>query len=216
VSPSGQEDPRAASGPESLERRERVDEPLRLVHHHPGYLRIQAGAFAQPAHDSSVVAAAQAAAKAAHGFRSWSHNPKTGSVVVEYDPGTVEADDLLDHIAKGAGLRGVENSTSSNVNRQELVTAFLDTVQGVNQIVSQLAGERADLRELVPAALAATSVVSFVLDEDRGRLPRWDSALYHSYRIFMQWHRREARVRERVARQKEERGSSGNKSADAP
>jgi hypothetical protein len=217
MSPTAQKDPRPASRPESLERRERerVDEPLRLVHHHPGYLRIQAGAFTQPADDGSVAAAAQAAAEAAPGFRSWSHNPKTGSVVVEYDPGALEADDLLKHIAKGAGLRGVENATSTKMNRQELVGAFLDTVQGVNQVVSELTGERADLRELVPAALAATSVVSFVLNESRGRLPRWDGALYHSYRIFMQWHRREARTRERAARQEEVSAGSGDKSGDA-
>jgi hypothetical protein len=134
--------------------------------------------------------------------------------VVEYDPGTLDADDLLKHIAKSAGLRGVENSTSSKMNRQELVSAFLDTVQGVNQVVSQLTGERADLRELVPVALAATSVVSFVLNKDRGRLPNWGSALYHSYRVFMQWHRREVRTRERVARQEEESGGSGNKSGN--
>jgi hypothetical protein len=98
------------------------------------------------------------------------------------------------------------------MNRQELVSAFLDTVQDVNQVVSQLTGERADLRELVPVALAAVSVLSFVLNENRGRLPQWSSALYHSYRVFMQWHRPEVRTRERIARQEEERGDSGNKS----
>jgi hypothetical protein len=81
-------------------------------------------------------------------------------------------------------------------------------VQGVNQVVGQLTGERADLRELVPLTLLALSVVSFVLDKDRGRLPDWNNTLYHSYRVFMQWHRREVRTRERTARQEEEsRGS---------
>jgi hypothetical protein len=126
----------------------------------------------------------------------------------------LEADDLLKHIAKSAGLRGVENSTSSKMNRQELVSAFLDTVQDVNRVVSELTGERADLRELVPVALAATSVVSFLLNEDRGRLPQWSSALYRSYRVFMHWHRPEVRTRERVARQKAESGGSGNKSGN--
>jgi hypothetical protein len=126
----------------------------------------------------------------------------------------LEADDLLNHIAKSAGLRGVENSTSSKMNRQELVSAFLDTVQDVNRVVSELTGERADLRELVPVALAATSVVSFLLNEDRGRLPQWSSALYRSYRVFMQWHRPEVRTRERVARQKAGSGGSGNKSGN--
>jgi len=184
------------------------------VHHHPGYLRIRAEAFVQPDDDSSIVTAAQTAAETVPGFRSWSLNPKTGSVVVEYDPGTLDADDLLKHIAKSAGFRGVEISSSRKMNRQELVGAFLDTVHDVNQVVSQLTGERADLRELVPVALAAISVVSFVLNEDRGRLPHWNSALYRGYRIFMQWHRMEVRTRERVARQEEESGGSHHKSGN--
>ena len=214
LSHSKQEVALPGASSESRERPERIDEPLRLVHHHPGYLRIRAGAFIQPEDDSPVVAAAQTAVETVPGFRSWFLNPKTGSVVVQYDPGTLDADDLLKHIAKSAGFRGVEISTSSKLNRQELVSAFLDTVQDVNQVVSQLTGDRADLRELVPVALAATSVVSFLLNEDRGRLPQWSSALYRSYRVFMQWHRPEVRTRERIARQKEESGGSGKKSGN--
>ena len=120
--------------------------------------------------------------------------------MIEYDPAMLDADDLLRHISKQAGLRGVEVVPGSTMRREEIVGAFLDSVQDVNRVVSELTGERADLRELVPVALAATSVVAFVLNEDRGRLPSWDSALYHSYRIFMQWHRPEVRTRERAAR----------------
>ena len=214
LSHSKQEVTLPGASSESREQPKRIDEPLRLVHHHPGYLRIRAGAFIQPEDDSPVVAAAQTAAETVPGFRSWSLNPKTGSVVVEYDPGTLDADDLLKHIAKSAGFRGVESSPGSKMNRRELVSAFLDTVQDVNQVVRELTGARADLRELVPVALAAVSVVSFVLNEDRGRLPQWSSALYRSYRIFMHWHRPEVRTRERAARQEEERGSSGKKSGN--
>ena len=212
MSHSEQESTLPRSG--SRERPGRIEEPLRLVHHHPGYLRIRAGAFLQPQDNDPVVTAARTAAETAPGFRSWSLNPKTGSVVIEYDPGELEADDLLKHIAKSAGLQGVEISTSRKMNREELVSTFLDSVQGVNQVASQLTGERADLRELVPAALAAVSVVSLVFNEDRGLLPFWSSALYHSYRVFMQWHRPEVRTRERAARQEEERGGSGNKSGN--
>jgi hypothetical protein len=199
---------------EKRDRHGHIDEPLRLVHHHPGYVRIRAGAFIEPKDGSPVVTAARTAAETVPGFRSWSLNPKTGSVVIQYDPGTLDADDLLKHIAKNVGFGGVEISTSTKANRQELVSGFLDSVQGVNRVVSQLTGERADLRELVPAALAAFSVVSFVYYADRGRLPEWFSTLYRSYRVFMHWHRPEVRTRERVARQEEERGGSGNKSAN--
>jgi hypothetical protein len=135
LSHSEQERTTPGSRSESLERSTRVEEPLRLVHHHPGYLRIRAGAFIQPAENDPVVTAARTAAETVPGFRSWSLNPKTGSVVIEYDPGKIEADDLLKHIAKSAGLRGVEIATSRKMNREELVSAFLDTVQGVNRVV---------------------------------------------------------------------------------
>jgi hypothetical protein len=184
-----------------------ANEPLRLVHHHAGYLRVRAAAFLQPDENSPIVTAARTAAEAVPGFRSWSLNPKTGSVVIEYEPGALEPDDLLKHIGKGAGLR-VEVATSRKMTREELVSSFLDKVQGANQTVNHLTGGRADLRELTPAALAVVSVISFIVNDERSRLPHWMSALYRGYRIFMHWHRPEVRTRERTARQEEERNAA--------
>ena len=188
----------------------RMDEPLRLVHYHPGYLRIRAKAFLWAEENDPVVTASRAAADTVLGFRSWSLNPKTGSVVIQYEPGAVEADDLLKHIAKCAGFRGVEIATRKKVNRQEVVSRFLDTMQGINRAVDQLTGGRADLRELTPAAMAALSIVSFMLNQNRGRIPEWSGLLYHSYRVFMHWHRPEVRTRERIGRQEDERAGAGD------
>ncbi|HMK86211.1 MAG TPA: hypothetical protein VK437_09670 [Steroidobacteraceae bacterium] len=201
-------------GSESQAPLERSGEPLRLVHHHPGYLRIRAEAFLEAEAGSPIVTSAQAAAKTFPGFRSWSLNPRTGSVVLQYEPGTVEPDDLLQHIAKCAGFRGVEISTRSKPNRRDLTSSFLDSVQKVNRTVGELTGERADLRELVPAALVAVSAVSFIVNDERSRLPHWFGALYRSYRIFYQWHRREIRTRERIERHAEESGGVGNQGGD--
>ena len=196
---------------ESGESRKRKDTTLRLVHFHPGYLRVQADAFIHSADDSPVLTGAKTAAEAAPGFRSWSLKPKTGSVVIEYDHGTIEADDLLKEIAKGAGLREIETAASRHkMTRQELVGGFLDGAQGVNQAVSRLTGDRADLRELVPLGLAAASVAAMILNKNRGLLPFWASSLYHSYRVFMQWHTKEVRVREKAARHEEKRGSGSD------
>jgi len=192
------------------EQPQQIDEPLLLVHHHPGYLRIRAAAFLHRVAASQTVKLARRAAEGAPGFRSWSLNPKTGSVVVQYDPATVEADDLLSHIAKRAGFTGVEITERNKRNRQELVSEFLDGVQNVNRAVGQLSSGRADLREWVPIALAAVSVVSFVVNDERGRLPHWSSALYRSYRVFMHWHRREVRGRERMGGEAEENGGESS------
>jgi len=209
---SQEEKTRTDPGSESQAYPSAADEPLRLVHHHAGYLRVRAEAFRQPNEDSPTVKAAKMAAEAVTGFRSWSLNPKTGGVVIQYDPGALEPDDLLKHIAKSAGFHGVEVATRRKMTREEVVSSFLDKVQGINQTVSQLTGGRADLRELAPVALAAVSVVSFIVNDDRGRLPHWSSALYRSYRVFMHWHRPEVRTRERAARQEEERNAADQSS----
>jgi hypothetical protein len=182
------------------------EEPLRLVHHHPGYVRAQANAFLGAEADRSTVKEARTTAEGIRGFRSWSHNPRTGSFVIEYELGRLDPDHLLGQIAKKTRLNGVVMDVDSTVHRQELLKGFLDAVQEVNGIVGRVTGEKADLRELVPLSLAAVSVVSFVLGERGGvRMPRWDSALYRGYRIFMQWHRNEVRERERVAAKLEEK-----------
>jgi len=109
----------------------------------------------------------------------------------------------MEQIAKEAGLKGVVLDIHSSSHRQELIDGLLDSIQDVNGIVYEATGKRADLRELVPSALFLSSIVSFILGEDRGRLPSWDSSLYRSYRIFMQFHRREVRKREKRKKKKE-------------
>ena len=196
-----------------LQRTQPRNEALYLVHHHPGYVRLRADAFIDVGDDDDAMSAARQAAEAVEGVLSWTHNPKTGSVVVEYDPERIEADDLLKHVATRAGFRGLEVATHTKSSRHELVNVFLDGVQDLNVIVSQMTGDRADLRELVPIALVATSVVSFIKNDDRGRLPQWSNALYHAYRVFMHWHRREVRTRERAARQRKEARSAHHESS---
>ena len=193
-------DKHAGSSTKSLKRSAPRAQPLRLMHHHPGYLRVQSDIFIGAADDSPLVTRARDAAEKVAGFLSWSFRPKTGSVVIAYKPGMLDVDEFLKHIRKGAGLRDVEDASQTKMSRAELVGSILDSVKGINQIVSQATGGRADLREVVPIALAATSVLSFVLGENRGRLPNWSSAIYHSYRIFVQWHKPEIRDREKAAR----------------
>lgn len=179
------------------------DEPLRFVHHHPGYLRVQAKILIGATEDSSALIAARNTAESTSGVLKWSHNSKTGSFVVKYRPGSLDVDTLAEQIAKNVGLRGVVMDIHSSAHRTELIHGLLDVVQDLNRLVFDMTGKRADLRELVPAALLANSFVAFALGENRGRLPSWDSSLYRSYRIFMQFHRREVRKREKLERKRE-------------
>jgi hypothetical protein len=180
--------------------------PLRLLHHHAGYLRVQANVFIGLSDKDELVVAANKSMEGVTGVRRITHHPKTGSFVIEYDAGEVDSDHLLDRISNKTGLSGVVIDIHSKAHRREFVDSFLDAVVEVNRIAGRATDGRADLRELVPAAFAAVSVITFTLGDRRGsRLPRWDSALYHGYRIFMQWHRDEVRDREKTARRYEER-----------
>lgn len=179
----------------------RSKEPLRLVHYHPGYFRAQATLFTEPVNEVSGVALARAAAETTPGFRSWSHNPKTGSIVIQYQPGTLNVDELAEKIAAAAGLNGVVMDIHNSLHRKELVNSLLDAFEDVNEIVYHATGKKADLRELIPAGLLINSVIAFVLGKNRGeRMPSWDSSLYRSYRIFMQTHKKELSKREKKRR----------------
>jgi hypothetical protein len=60
----------------------------------------------------------------------------------------------------------------------------------LNAVAFELTGWRADLRSLVPAALAGAAAYSFVYGKGP-RLPRWDNLLYWSYSIFSALHSKE-------------------------
>jgi hypothetical protein len=64
--------------------------------------------------------------------------------------------------------------------------ALIDGVRGLNEITSQVTGGRADLRVVVPAALAGLAAYSF--SREKMRLPRWDNLLWWSYSIFTALH----------------------------
>ena len=119
-----------------------------------------------------------------------SHNPHTGSILIEYEPGLAEPDAILSRVAQAAGLARVVTDVSDQDHRAELVGIVLDTFKALNSITRELTGGRADLRELVPAALAITSVVSLGMNR-KDWLPRWDNALWWSHSIFLEWHRRQ-------------------------
>ena len=170
------------------------------MHHHPGYARAAADLFVGSETKNSPVHSAHIVAEDTPGFKAWSHNPKTGSIVVQYEPGVMDIDDLLKHIAKKADLDGVVNDVHKKHYRKDVISGFIHAVEDVNKIVSLVTDEKADLRELVPLGLVVVSVVSFILNDKRGRLPTWDSALYRSYRIFLNWHRQEIRSDEEKGR----------------
>jgi hypothetical protein len=162
-------------------------EALTLTHHHPGRLRVRAVAF----QDGDVGARVVAALEAVPGIEVVRHNPRTGSILVEYEPGLAHPEAVLARIAAAADL---DPPTDDRPRGREPAIVAIDAAREVNELVDELTGHRADLRSLVPMGMAALAAYSFVYHGD-ARLPRWDNLLYWSYNIFSQLHRREIEKR---------------------
>jgi heavy-metal-associated domain-containing protein len=176
-------------------------EPLRLVHHHPGRLRLRAEAFragAGPRETEKLPARAAgrgtdeaalrpalqralAALRAHAGVTRIAHSPFTGSLLIEYQPGRVEPGALLASVAAAAGLSGVVDEESMRRHHFDAAVAVVRGLGQANRATRELTGGRADLRTLVPAGLFAGALFSLFR---RPLLPRWDNLLYWSYTMF--------------------------------
>jgi hypothetical protein len=159
-------------------------EPLALIHHHPGRLRVRAESF----RDGDAVDPVRAALDMEPGITAVSHNPRTGSLLVEYQPGHAHVEAILARIAGAAGLDMPADDDRPRGKEPALVA--IDAARELNDLVHEVTGYRTDLRSIVPVGMAALAAYSFAMHGD-ARLPRWDNLLYWSYNIFSQLHRRE-------------------------
>lgn len=180
---------RGAQAPDSREGRatERAPAsdvaPLRLVHHHPGRLRLRSDALCR---GGARAEAARRALNATPGVLFVGHDEETGSILVEYEPGSVAPDAIIGQAARATGLRFADVPENP---RTALGERILRTARDANAVVYELTGGRADLRTLVPLALAGLSVG--VLATKGDRLPRWDNLAYWSFNLFALLHVRE-------------------------
>jgi hypothetical protein len=180
-------------------------EALALIHHHPGRLRVRAEAF----RSTEVGDRVRAALEVEPGISRVSHNPKTGSLLIEYEPGLADLEAILDRAAAAAGIDPPGDGAEALARRREPALVAIDAAGELNNVVYELTGYRADLRSVVPAGMAALAVYSFFNGKDP--LPRWDNLLYWSYNIFSQLHRREI-----DAAHEAREGSSGASAPTSP
>ena len=158
------------------------EEALELAHHHPGRLRVRADSLRD---DAARIESVTRLLDGAPGVTRVVHNARTGSFLVEYEPGHTEPEELVAQIAKAAGLLSPFDPRARKMPVQPAM-ALIDGVRGLNEITNQLTGGRADLRVVVPAALAGLAAYSF--SREKVRLPRWDNLLWWSYSIFTALH----------------------------
>lgn len=180
-------------------------ETLQLIHHHPGRLRVRAAAFRQ----GDAADRARRELEAVPGIAQVTHTARTGSLLVEYQPGLADPDVILSRVAEAAGLD--MPSEEERAREREPALVAIDVAREINAIVHEVTGYRADLRSIVPLGMAALAGYSLLRHEGT-KLPRWDNLLYWSYNIFTQLHRREIDAAARAV-EGEERAPAGAASA---
>jgi hypothetical protein len=161
-------------------------EPLELAHHHPGRLRVRADALVEAL---DVFQTIREALDAVPGILAVRYTAQTGSILVEYEPGHADADAIILRIAEVAGLAPPLDEAELRRRRARPALVAIGATRELNKLAEEVTGGHADLRAIVPAALAGLSVYSFM--QEKQRLPRWDNLLYWSFNIFTMLHRRE-------------------------
>ena len=168
---------------------------LELAHHHPGRLRVRSDALCESANAQDAGARldlVRSTLSAMVGVRSVGFNPRSGSVLVEYEPGAVDPNALIDAVAVTAGLELPDDEVRAQ--RMHPARAAIGAARGLNALTRELTGGRADLRTLVPIAMSGLAAYSFIVGKDR--MPRWDSLAYWAFSIFQTLHASEIADRE--------------------
>jgi hypothetical protein len=160
---------------------------LRVIHHHPGRLRLRSRAL-EGASGTPLRTKACVALRGMVGVRDVRASAETGSILATYAPELVTADAIIGAVSRSTGIAvGIREAKPGHEDRLAYVT--IDAVREVNTFVQELTQHRADLRLLVPATLAALSVWSVA--EKGPHLPGWDNLLFWSYSVFVKLNERQ-------------------------
>lgn len=161
---------------------------LELVHHHPGRLRVRSEALSG-APGEALWARIQQELSGFSGVLGVRHNALSGSVVVEYTPGAIEPDELIDGIGAAAGLALALPASELVARGAKPALGTIRATREINAFVAALTGQRLDLRSLVPVSMLGVAVYSFAVAKQR--LPRWDNLTYWAVSLFQTWHAEE-------------------------
>jgi hypothetical protein len=127
------------------------------------------------------------------GVRAAQFNASSGSVLIEYEPGIVDPNVLIEAAAAAAELDPPCDHERRGP-RREPALRLIAAARRFNTSTRSLTGGQVDLRVLVPIALGAVSAYSLISRKDR--LPRWESLAYWAFAIFQTLHATEIAERD--------------------
>jgi hypothetical protein len=148
---------------------------LVLAHHHPGRLRVRSRAFE---HDGASLEGIERWLTDQPGVRLVRAHAGTGSILLLYDPATVDGGELLAAVADRSHLAIAEPEQSASP-----VQKLFDAARSVDDMVLQWSGGRWGLGFVIPATMWAGAIGSFLFSAHR-RAPRWDNLLYWGVQLF--------------------------------
>jgi cation transport ATPase len=173
-----------------------------VAHHIPGRLRVKIpAAKGNPA----LLAQAQAALESLDGVHEVRVNQTTGSVIVEYDPQVHHKihDHVHEHATKNnlfsltphapatsvdRTLKELEEEAEFLASRSSLARVIVDFLRDCDMKVKQISNNSADLKVLVPLALAAYSIAVIELT---AATPMWATLGLFSFNHFLELHSHE-------------------------
>jgi len=161
---------------------------FRLVHHHPGRIRLRSEALCGA--ENAAVGRVCAALEKAPGVRRVHHVERTGGLVIEYEPGAIEPDSLILRAAEAARLGGPVDEREARRHRPADLRWLVQAGRELNTVAGELTGFRADLRLIVPAALVGMAIASFIAGSGQ-RVPRWDNLVFWSISLGLRFFRDE-------------------------
>lgn len=155
-------------------------DPLRLVSHFPGRLRVRARSFVVLPEVATRVVTSILERPGVVGAH-WSAT--TGSVVVDYEPRRIGLPELVQLIVKISGLCGVEADEGlEHLGAVAQGTAVRQLLHGWNDLVGAWTKGVLDLKTAVPATMAVGSFLMLLLR--RRQIPAWYDLAFWSFVTF--------------------------------
>jgi Heavy metal associated domain 2 len=150
---------------------------VRIVHDIPGRLRLRLPPGASTAGLQGVI-------DGLNGAQSSVWSPRTGSLLIRYDPGVLTPAEIARAVAEHADLEPPAPSADSRADdgRPPIAAAIVDTFNGVNERVARRTRGRLDLGVLVSVGLVLWAGRQLL----RGPVTAlsWTSALWYAHGIF--------------------------------
>lgn len=156
----------------------------------PGRVRIR---LPREQRDQITAGSIQSSVEEVKGVRNVFINPSTGSVLVEYDPGVLDFNQLKSESRLGRIIHDIDVAADvvsaadswpggPSVTAQGIIQGFRQFDRSLNRITRGVV----DGKTAVPLMLLGLSLGRYFLSERRAATP-WYSLLWYSYSMFMHW-----------------------------